>query len=215
MEPVGNRYAVLNITPDTPAPLPQRPGQYTQITFSPDQNPLTNVYSIASAPRTDGSFELCVQLNDERLKAMLPLWEQGQGAVEYSKPAGNFFVPAETLPAVLIAGGSGITPLKAILEERVKQGAETVLLYGCSDDRAIPFYESLKALAGPSTEILFFAETVAAGRAIRGRPQDKLSNYAAARKHFLMCGPPPFMDAIRKSLLDAGVSAEHIHQDRY
>lgn len=215
VEPVGKRYAVLSVSPEVPGSLPQRPGQYTQITFSPDENPLTNVYSIASAPRADGSFDLCVQLSDERLKALLPLWTAGQNRVEYSNPAGNFFVPPETHPAILIAGGSGITPLKAILEDRVKNKAKSVLLYGCGDDREIPFYQELKALKGPTTEVHFFAEKVEAGLAIPGRPQQKLSEYLNPSHHFLMCGPPAFMDDVRKSLENAGVSEEHIHQDRY
>ena len=216
VEPVGSRYAVLSINPEVPRPLPQRPGQYTQITFSPEKEPLTNVYSIASAPRADGSFELCVQLTDERLKGLISLWQSGKGrTVEYTLPAGNFFVPPESVASVLIAGGSGITPLKAILEERAKQNAETVLLYGCSDDKAIPFYTDLKALDKGPTEVHFFAETVSLGRATLGRPQQKLAAYIDPDKHFLMCGPPAFMASIRHELAAAGVSDQHIHQDRY
>jgi ferredoxin-NADP reductase len=215
MEPVGARYAVLGISPDHGDPPPQRAGQYTKITFSPEKDPLSNIYSIASAPRADGSFDLCVQLNDDRLKSWLDGVQPGKTWVEYTEPAGNFFIPPEDRTAVLIAGGSGITPLKAILEERAGRNAPTILLYGCADDEAIPFFDELSALKSAATQIWIFAEKIVTARASHGRPQQKLGVFIDPLSHYLMCGPPAFMEAIREELSAAGIDADHIHQDRY
>jgi ferredoxin-NADP reductase len=223
-ERLGDRYAVLQIKPNSNS-WKHNPGQYTEIGFSEGEKPLNKIYSIASAVRDDGVLDFCIQLNDVDLLEASKTWVLAKTEFKLAPAAGNFHVPPYQRPVVLLAGGSGITPLKAILEDRVYNGgkdlAQTVLLFGCSDDEEIPFHEELRRLAAsrPAQVIVrFFAEKKIAKddkRAEAGRPMAVLDTYVSPDSDYLMCGPPPFLNATRAHLIQAGIPAEQIHQDRY
>jgi len=213
---VGRRYAIIEAqaSPD----FVHSPGQFTKVAFTDHEGTFERYYSIASASRGDGRFELCLILDDQRTRQLVEAWTPGSSLV-CSAPAGRFTIPSLQQPVVFIAGGSGITPLKAIAEDRLQRGATppTVLLYGCQNDAEIPFYDELKALAQKHAEfnLQIFADVTSQGRALSGRPLDQLERYIFADAEYLLCGPPPLMDAARRLLTELGVAPEAIHQDRY
>ncbi|MCX6130580.1 MAG: FAD-dependent oxidoreductase, partial [Proteobacteria bacterium] len=138
---VGRRYVIIRARADHQ--FSHAPGQFTKITFTDSAGSFSRFYSLASAPRGDASFELCLILDDIRLRQIVETWDIGS-EFSCSSPAGRFFVPATDVPVVAIAGGSGITPLKSIIESRVLgilPSAPSTLLYGCKRDDEIPFYD--------------------------------------------------------------------------
>lgn len=220
-ERLGERYAILQMKPQKDL-WSHRPGQYTEIQFGEGDNAFSKVYSIASAHHE--VLDFCIQMNDPLLAAASLSWSPGITEFFLKPAAGNFYNPPYETPVILIAGGSGVTPLKAIFEDRALASsdvAKTLLLYGCGDDSEIPFYAELKNVAGLSqgkAQVRFFAEHVldqAGSRAEVGRPLSVLSQYVSHDSEYLMCGPPPFMEATRAALIKAGVSMQQIHQDRY
>lgn len=220
-ERLGERYAILQIKPEKEL-WSHRPGQYTEIEFGEGEKAFHKVYSIASAHNE--LLDFCIQWNDPQLLESALHWKIGVTTFHLKPAAGNFYVPPHQTPVVLIAGGSGVTPLKAILEDRAKQdnkAAKTVLLYGCSDDNEIPFHDELTRIAKNTTgsvDVRFFAEhqlDKSNSRAEPGRPLQVLSQYLDFDTEYLMCGPPPFMEATRAALIKAGISPQQIHQDRY
>lgn len=216
---VGQRYVTLILRAPPEAP-PHAPGQYTQLEFADELGTFRKFYSIASAARVDRCFDLCLLLDDPRLKQ----WVQRQtlgSVVHFARPQGRFFVPPLERRVLMLAGGSGVTPLRAILEARLLQGmdsAPAVLLFGCQNDLEIPFYEQLLALEarfGERVRVRIFAEEVRAARASHGRPLAVLQQHIAAQQEYLLCGPPAFMHAAQRALEEAGIAAQHIHQDRF
>jgi ferredoxin-NADP reductase len=213
---VGRRYAIVEalVSPE----FIHSPGQFTKVIFEDNEGTFERYYSIASAPRGNGSFELCLILDDQRTRQLVTGWALGS-TFRCSAPGGRFTIPHKDRPVVGIAGGSGITPLKAIIEDRLQHGvtAPTVLLYGCQNDVEIPFYEDLKELASehPSFHLQIFADQISLGRALAGRPLDQLDRYIIPNADYLLCGPPAFMEAARELLVQRGVAPDAIHQDRY
>lgn len=216
---VGKRYVLLTLRATLTAPV-HVAGQYTQLEFVDELGSFRKFYSIASAPQKDRRFDLCLLLDDPRLKQWT--FEQKLGAtVRYARPSGRFFVPSLQQPVVMIAGGSGVTPLRAILEDRLnsaENSASAELLFGCQSDLEIPFYADLLALEARfprRVRVHFFADEVTASRARAGRPLDGLRDFIAPDRVYLLCGPPAFMHAAQKILHEAGVSPQHVHQDRF
>jgi ferredoxin-NADP reductase len=78
-------------------------------------------YSIASAPRTDGRIELSVErLPDGEVSPYLTQTLAVGDVLEVRGPIGGWFVWRESQaePIQLVAGGSGIVPLMAMIRSR-------------------------------------------------------------------------------------------------
>ena len=213
---VGRRYVVIEALGSED--MAHGPGQFTKVTFEDHEGTYDRFYSIASSTRPDGSFELCIILDDLRLRELIANWQMGTIFI-CSRPSGKFHVPSYDRNVVCVAGGSGITPLRAIIEDRVQNHAagQTVLLYGCQRDDEIPFYESLEVLSRLSSRLNleFFADENPLRRARTGRPLDHLQAFILKDADYLLCGPPAFMEAAQLLLTGSGVSKDVIHRDRY
>lgn len=213
---VGRRYAVVQAqcSPD----FIHGPGQFTKVSFVDEEGNFDRYYSIASARRADGHFELCLILDDPRIRQHLLGWSVGT-EFTCSTPGGRFYVPPRERPIVCVAGGSGITPLKAIAEDRLQNGSQapTILLYGCKSDDEVPFWPELHQLSQqhPNFEIRIFADEIIHGLATRGRPLDHLYKFVRQDADYLLCGPPALMEAATSFLTAAGVVRDMIHQDRF
>src|SRR5262249_35681794 len=103
-------------------------------------------YSIASAPRADGRIELSVErLPDGEVSPYLTQ-DLGIGdVVEGRGPIGGWFVWREDQvePIQLVAGGSGIVPLMAMIRSRVaaRRSAPFRLLYSVRSPTSVYRYE--------------------------------------------------------------------------
>ena len=112
------RTLVLDI-PDWPGHLP---GQHVDVRLTaPDGYSAQRSYSIASAWTGDGPVELTVQrIEDGEVSSYLAgVLEPGQ-PLELRGPVGGWFVwrDAQTAPVLLVAGGSGVVPLMAMIRAR-------------------------------------------------------------------------------------------------
>src|SRR6202008_3530511 len=118
----------------------------------PDGYSAVRSYSIASAANS----ERRVQITVERLPngEVSPYLNQ-EGIVgdrlELRGPIGGWFVwrSQQTEPVQLVAGGSGIVPLMAMIRSRASAGSTVPfrLLYSVREPRAVFYQEELQALA--------------------------------------------------------------------
>ena len=108
-------------------------------------------YSIACSPELaseTGTLELLIALEDDgTLGAHLPESRPGS-PIEVEGPMGTFIVPAD-LPEqrlLFVAGGTGIAPLRAMIDHLLRQGAgEGIsLLYSARNDHEFAFIEELR-----------------------------------------------------------------------
>jgi predicted ferric reductase len=120
---------------------------------------------------------------------------------------------------LLIAGGIGITPLRALFEELPAGPGDLTLLYRASRPKDIVFREELDHLArarGAAVHYLIGA------RGSRAMPADPLAPGALKRlipdvreRDVYLCGPTPMMEAVREGLRALGVPRGHIHFERF
>lgn len=111
--------------------------------------------------------------------------------------------------AVLVAGGIGITPLRA-LAESAPAGKHVKLLYSVRTSDQAVFRDELASLDGVATEVKASDEAghVTTTQVLAATPEPMETDY-------FLCGPDSMMVALRSGLIAAGIDARRIHTERF
>jgi ferredoxin-NADP reductase len=228
---------LVQITPQTPdsktlrfrvhgeRKLEALPGQFLTFTFLFDGKKEARCYSICSSTARAGYVEItpkriqngCVSLflND---RASVGL------TVEATGPFGQFCLNSdEDQKIVLVAAGSGITPMMAMLRyiDDLCLGTEVTLLYCVRTRRDILFEQDLYDLERRLKRFsyhLLLSKPDPEWKGPRGRINREWIRTAVAEtadQVFFLCGPPPFMEAARGLLMDIGVTSARIRQEAF
>ncbi|MFD3584256.1 ferric reductase-like transmembrane domain-containing protein [Streptomyces sp. NPDC058683] len=113
--------------------------------------------------------------------------------------------------SLLIAGGVGVTPIRALLEDLE---GHTVVIYRVAADRDAVLYGELRDLAVAKGAELHLVTGPPVPDKLAARELIQLVPDIADRDVFL-CGPPPMMNAVLRSLGDLGVPKPQIHFERF
>jgi predicted ferric reductase len=120
--------------------------------------------------------------------------------------------------AVLIAGGVGITPIRALLQDMHGEPGEITVLYRAVDEHDVIFRDELERLAawrGVRLHYVLGDHRDPSSRSLLGpRQLQSLVPDIAARDVFV-CGPPAMADAMRRNLRRAGVHPRQIVSERF
>ena len=218
------RTLVLDV-PDWPGHLP---GQHVDVRLTAEDGyRAQRSYSIASAwPHPEGKVELTVQrLDDGEVSPYLTDTVEPGDQIELRGPVGGYFVwePAHGGPLLLVAGGSGIAPLMAMIRLRAAVGsdAEIRLLASSRSWEDIVYREELERLAGDGLTVV---HTLTASRPsgwtgyARRVDADMLADIGpspAAQPHAFICGPTPFVEAVAEALVTLGHEPRRIKTERF
>lgn len=118
---------VLGVTVKAPAPIAYQAGQYAQFVEADGRRS----FSIANAPSADGLLRFQLKANGrfaQRLAA-LPL----KTLMTLEAPFGAFTYQADSRPALLLAGGTGIAPILALIEAHPELRTST-LFWGVDNE---------------------------------------------------------------------------------
>ena len=128
---------------------------------------------------------------------------------------------ASSSRVLLIAGGIGITPLRALAETVAKAGRDIVLLYGNRNAECIVFRDELEQLAS-ATEGRLRVIHVLSNQADWPGEQGHIDRDRLARlvpdlseRDVFLCGPPAMMKGVLRSLAALGVEKARIHYERF
>ena len=144
--------SVKTLTLALPDWLPHRAGQHYDLRLTaPDGYQAQRSYSIASPPERAGEIELTVErLEDGEVSSYLHDVLIVGDQIELRGPIGGYFVWEATMdgPLLLVAGGSGVVPLMAMLRHRAAAGSSvpTRLLYSSRTPADVIYREELEAL---------------------------------------------------------------------
>lgn len=138
-------------------------------------------------------------------------------------PHGDFYLRTGSAPLLFIAGGSGLAPIKAILEEAQQQGVQrdAVVLFGARQQRELYLLDELTELGkrwqGSFQLIAALNEepTDSNWRGARGLITEHIAAVWQPEMHAYLCGPPPMVDAASDTLIQLGMTADNIHSDRF
>jgi ferredoxin-NADP reductase len=204
-----------------------RAGQHVDIRLTADDGyQAQRSYSIASAPDDDLLSLTIERLDDGEVSPYLTDVLEVGDELELRGPIGGYFVWESSLrrPLQLIAGGSGIVPLRAMLRHWVAAGrpvAARVLYSARSLDRVI-YREELSGLAAYDEADVRMALTRAwpdGWPGPRGRIDRALVDAAVwpprERPRIYVCGPTPFVEAAAELLVASGHRPESIKTERF
>ncbi len=131
-------------------------------------------------------------------------------------PLGVFTDTARTREKVLlIAGGIGITPIRALLEDM--QG-DLVVVYRVLAEDDVVFGSELAALAearGFELQVVAGDHATEAGRSLLSPDHLRALVPDIAEREVFLCGPPAMTAAIERNLRHTAVPRRHVHIERF
>jgi ferredoxin-NADP reductase len=182
-------------------------------------------YSVASAPAqaADGFLELLVGADSAFGQTGLdPVSVIGQ-PLDVDGPIGSFGVPADAdhAPLLLVAGGTGIAPLRSVLLDRIPRvaAARVSLVYSARSVDEFAFGDELEALARAGRLALHCTVTrdePGAWPGRIGRIDDHLlaAAWPGNDTWSLVCGPAPFVSDVTTALARMGVDPDRVVTER-
>lgn len=210
-----------------------QPGQFLSVDVDVDGERLRRAYSLASACLPGVPRHITVKrIEAGRCSNQLNDTIREGDELRVLGPSGNFTVEPRSVNArqlVMIAGGSGITPIMSILETvlRVERGSRVTLIYGNRGWDDVIFRARLEALRQE------FSDRLTVDHVLERPPEwwtgerglltaDVLGSRLKAlnleddglRRYFL-CGPTPMMEAAHEVLSARGIPPSRIAEERF
>jgi ferredoxin-NADP reductase len=211
--------------PDWPG---HRAGQHVDVRLTaPDGYRTQRSYSIASDP-SSSTVDLTVQgLPDGEVSSYLVGVAMAGDQFELRGPIGGYFTwePADPDPVLLVAGGSGIVPLMAMIRTRSATGSRVPfrLVYSVRDpDSAIYATELVRRGRDDRGLDVAYVYTRTAPPA-HPYPPGRLSATRLAEAGWpvelgplcYICGPTGFVEAVADLLVAAGHPPERVYTERF
>jgi ferredoxin-NADP reductase len=185
-------------------------------------------YSIASAPNSEGRVELTVErLPNGEVSPYLTQEVAIGDPLEVRGPIGGWFVwrAQQTEPIQLVAGGSGIVPLMAMIRSRASTGSTAPfrLLYSVREPQAVFYREELRALSAQNSSVnIMYAYTRSAPKNWP-RPPGRIDAALIANTTWpsklvptcYVCGPTSFVESASRLLTASGNHPDKIRTERF
>lgn len=210
--------------PDWPG---HRAGQHLDVRLTAEDGyTAERSYSLSSAPE-DGVVAVTVdEIEDGEVSPYLVEEVRAGDVLEVRGPIGGHFTWSvdEGGPLVLVAGGSGIVPIMAMLRHRARQGstADVRLLRSVRDPDVALWSAELAALTpaeGLQVRTTWTRRAPDGWDGLTGRITEPmladLGPAPAAAPRAFVCGPTPFVEHVADLLIDLGHDPARIHTERF
>jgi ferredoxin-NADP reductase len=183
-------------------------------------------YSIASAPE-DGVTITVERIDEGEVSPYLAAEVRAGDQFEVRGPIGGYFVWTAALggPLFLVAGGSGVVPLTAMLRHRAnaKSAVPAVLLYSSRSDDDIIYRAELERLAAADNGLKVvhtLTRRQPSGWGGHARRIDRAllseTGFAPqARPRIFVCGPTPLVESVARDLHTLGHAPALIKTERF
>ena len=202
---------------EQPTGVSYRPGQFLTLRIPYDGAHVARCYSLSSAPDVDPHLKVTVKrVVDGRGSNWVCDNVSAGDEIDVLAPSGTFTPKSLDSDLLLLAGGSGITPVMSIVKAMLAKGTGKMLLvYANRDEASVIFHKELRELVAGHPDrlvVLHWLETV------QGLPSlEPLQEIVRPWGHSeaFICGPAPFMDCAADALKGLGMARERIHIERF
>src|SRR5918998_6831203 len=195
------------------------PGQYVNIAVPGTE--VSRSYSFSNAPQ-DRALTFLVKLTPG---GVMSTWleERAQvgDEVTFTGPHGSFFLRESDAPLLLLAGGTGLAAVLAILRtlEGNRSDRQMHLVYGVTTDDDLVEMEAIEQLAG-AVEGLTWDYCVADPATTAPNQGYVTGLYGPEHLHdgdaaVYLCGPPPMVEAVRGHVAGLGVAPSGFYYEKF
>jgi len=220
---------VRSVVMEVPGWPGHRAGQHVDVRLTADDGyQAQRSYSIASAPDDHERLELTVErLPDGEVSAYLAGELQAGDELEFRGPIGGYFVwdASDGGPLLLVAGGSGVCPLVAILRHRAARGSSvpTRLVYSSRALEDVIYRDELDRLssANDGLEVVYTLTRVhppdwsGYARRIDRAMLAEVAWPPEQRPLAFVCGPTPLVESVAEALVALGHEPDRIKTERF
>jgi ferredoxin-NADP reductase len=208
-------------------PLGYRAGQHVDVRLTAEDGyQAQRSYSIASAPEDDRLMLTVERLEDGEVSPYLVDVLRPGDELELRGPIGGYFLWEESLggPLVLLAGGSGVVPLRSMVRHwsRTDRSVPVRFVYSVRRLSEVIFHEELLGYAdrfGVDVRLVLTREWPDDWRGRRGRIDRALIDDVAGppeeRSRIYVCGPNGFVETAAGWLADGGRDPGRIRTERF
>ena len=201
-----------------------RAGQHVDVRLTaPDGYQAERSYSIASAPGDPLLMLTVERIEDGEVSPYLVDELRDGDAIELRGPIGGYFVWQDSYPGpvLLVAGGSGIVPLRSMLRHRGASDATTPVrvLYSARSPAELIYAEELSALVDVDVHLVYTREWPEDWEGPRGRIDAALLAALAwspsEEPISFVCGPNGFVETAATALVANGHSPLRVRTERF
>ncbi|MDT5137606.1 MAG: 3-ketosteroid 9alpha-monooxygenase subunit [Mycobacterium sp.] len=204
--------------PNDPTIPPERlryaPGQFLTLRVPSDRTgSVARCYSLCSSPFTGDALTVTVKRTADGYASNWLCDNAHAGMrIHLLAPSGTFVPKTLDADFLLLAAGSGITPIMSICKSALSEGSgQVTLVYANRDERSVIFRDALQDLATKYPDRLTMVHWL---ESVQGLPSAaalaKLAGPFTDRPAFI-CGPGPFMEAARLALDALKVPPQQVH----
>ena len=223
-EVVDETPRVRTIFFDVPEWDGHRAGQHLDVRLTAEDGyQAEREYSIASAPGEPVSITV-ERLEDGEVSPYLTEELRAGDGIELRGPIGGYFVwgPEDGGPVLLVAGGSGVVPLRSMLRHRQQTGSDVPvrLLYSSRTLDDVIYREELDGAADDVAVTFTLTRGQPPGWTGYSRRVDAelladVAWPAADDAHAFVCGPTSFVEAVAGGLVELGYPPRRVKTERF
>jgi ferredoxin-NADP reductase len=215
---------VRTIVLDVPDWSGHRAGQHLDVRLTAEDGyRAEREYSIASAPGESVAITV-ERLEDGEVSPYLTQELRHGDGLELRGPIGGYFVwdGDEGGPLLLVAGGSGVVPLRAMLRHRQLSGSDAParLLYSARSLEDVIYRDELDAVADRAEVVYTLTRSQPPGwtgyaRRIDAELLAEVAWPAGEDARAFVCGPTSFVEAAARGLVELGYPPARVKTERF
>lgn len=203
---------------ERPGSFDFRPGQFFTLVTDIDGRPVRRAYSASSAPGAARLEVTVKQVEGGRFSTHVHRNLRAGDRLSVRGPSGAFHAdPAAAHEVVLVAAGSGVTPMMSMIRT-LPTARRISLLYSSRGEEEVIFADELLRLAKENPRRLSVTHVLTRehGRLDAAGVHGWLTELRPSEDaRYYLCGPESLMDTVRDVLTELGVPDDRVHHERY